>query len=72
MEAHFNDTEVDTMPHRWPANTDYIVWELDVLDRDCTSCGCMMHICDLGNNDLTDISALANCGRLTAERGAVP
>jgi hypothetical protein len=46
MEAHFNDTEVDTMPHRWPANTDYIVWELDVLDRDCTSCGRMMHICD--------------------------
>ena len=46
MEAHFNDTEVDTMPHRWPANTDYIVWELDVLDLDCTSCGRMMHICD--------------------------
>jgi hypothetical protein len=46
MEAHFNDTEVDTMPHRWPADTDFIVWELDVLDRDCASCGRMMHICD--------------------------
>ena len=34
------------MPHRWPADTDYSVWELDVLDRDCTSCGRMMHICD--------------------------
>ena len=34
------------MPHRWPADTDYIVWELDVLDRDCASCGRMMHICD--------------------------
>ncbi|MGZ3472505.1 MAG: hypothetical protein ACXVA6_21285 [Isosphaeraceae bacterium] len=46
MEAHFNDTEVDTMPHRWPADTDFIVWELDVLVRDCASCGRMMHICD--------------------------
>ena len=34
------------MPHRWSADTDYIVWELDVLDRDCASCGHMMHICD--------------------------
>jgi hypothetical protein len=34
------------MPHRWPADIDYIVWELDVLDRDCASCGRMMHICD--------------------------
>src|SRR5208337_579228 len=46
METHWNDTEVDTMPHRWPADTDYIVWELDVLDRDSASCGRMMHICD--------------------------
>jgi hypothetical protein len=46
MEVYFNDTEVDTMPHRWPADTDYIVRELDVLDRDCATCGRMMHICD--------------------------
>ena len=46
MEAHRNDTEVDTMPHRWPDDTDYILWELDVLDRDCASCGRMMHVCD--------------------------
>ena len=24
----------------------YVVWELDVLDRDCAFCGRMMHICD--------------------------
>ena len=34
------------MPHRWPADTDFRLWELDVLDRDCASCGRMMHICD--------------------------
>ena len=34
------------MPHRWPADTDFRFWELDVLDRDCASCGRMMHICD--------------------------
>ena len=34
------------MPHRWPADTDFRLWELDVLDRDCASCGGMMHICD--------------------------
>src|SRR4051795_12460203 len=37
------------MPHRWPADTDYIVWDLDVLDRDCAFCGRMMHICDHRN-----------------------
>ena len=46
METHWNTTEVDTMPHRWPADTDFRFWELDVLDRDCASCGRMMHICD--------------------------
>ncbi len=46
MEPHRNGTEVDTMPHRWPDDTDYILWELDVLDRDCASCGRMMHVCD--------------------------
>jgi hypothetical protein len=34
------------MPHRWPADTDFILWELDLLDRQCASCGRMMYICD--------------------------
>ena len=42
METHWNTTEVDTMPHRWPADTDFRFWELDVLDRDCTLCGRMI------------------------------
>src|SRR4051794_24591929 len=39
-------TEVGTMAYRWPADTDFSLWELDVLDRDCPACGRMMHICD--------------------------
>src|SRR4051812_39600870 len=27
-------------------DTDFSFWELDVLDRDCSTCGRMMHICD--------------------------
>jgi hypothetical protein len=34
------------MPHRWPADTDFAYWELDVLDRNCPVCGRKMHICD--------------------------
>ena len=34
------------MPHVWPSDTDFALWELDVLDRDCPACGRMMHICD--------------------------
>ena len=34
------------MPHRWPKDTDFACWELDVLDRNCPVCGRMMHICD--------------------------
>jgi hypothetical protein len=34
------------MPHHWPEDTDFALWELDVLDRDCPACGRMMHICD--------------------------
>jgi hypothetical protein len=34
------------MPHRWPDDTDFALWELDVLDRDCALCGRRMHICD--------------------------
>ncbi len=38
--------EVGTMPYDWPADTDFALWELDVLDRNCPACGRMMHICD--------------------------
>jgi hypothetical protein len=38
--------EVSTMPYKWPADTDFALWELDVLDRVCPACGRMMHICD--------------------------
>jgi len=34
------------MAYHWPADTDFALWELDVLDRDCPVCGRMMHICD--------------------------
>jgi len=44
--AHSLDTDVSTMPHRWPEDTDLALWELDVLDRDCAYCGRRMHICD--------------------------
>ena len=38
--------EVGRMPYKWPADTDFALWELDVLDRDCPACGRMMYICD--------------------------
>jgi hypothetical protein len=31
--------EVITMPYRWPEDTDFALWELDVLDRACSVCG---------------------------------
>jgi hypothetical protein len=34
------------MPYHWPADTDFALWELDVLDRDCPVCGRMMYVCD--------------------------
>jgi hypothetical protein len=34
------------MPYSWPADTDFALWELDVLDRDCPACGRRMYICD--------------------------
>jgi hypothetical protein len=34
------------MPYLWPADTDFALWELDVLERACPVCGRMMHICD--------------------------
>jgi hypothetical protein len=39
-------TEVGRMAYRWPADTDFSLWELDVLDRDCPVCGRRMYICD--------------------------
>jgi hypothetical protein len=34
------------MPYRWPEDTDFAQWQLDVLDRDCPACGRKMHVCD--------------------------
>jgi hypothetical protein len=34
------------MPYDWPEDTDFALWELDVTDRNCPSCGRMMHVCD--------------------------
>jgi hypothetical protein len=34
------------MPYHWPKDTDFALWELDVLDRDCLVCGRRMYICD--------------------------
>jgi hypothetical protein len=34
------------MPHHWQEDTDFALWELDVLDRDCPHCGHRMYICD--------------------------
>jgi len=37
---------VDTRPYNWPADTDFALWELDVLDRDYPICGHMVYRCD--------------------------
>jgi hypothetical protein len=34
------------MPYDWPEETDFASWELDVLERNCPTCGRMMHVCD--------------------------
>jgi hypothetical protein len=34
------------MPYRWPDDTDFALWELDVLDRACPTCGRTMYVCD--------------------------
>ena len=34
------------MPYDWPEDTDFALWELDVLERNCPACGRMMHVCD--------------------------
>jgi hypothetical protein len=46
LAAHPHDTDVRTTPDRWPDDTDFVRWELDVLDRDCAFCGRRMSICD--------------------------
>src|SRR5512143_331825 len=38
--------EIGTMPYTWPEDTDFALWELDVVERRCPSCGRMMHVCD--------------------------
>jgi hypothetical protein len=38
--------EIGAMPYQWPKDTDFALWELDVLDRDCPVCGRRMYICD--------------------------
>jgi hypothetical protein len=38
--------EVGWMPYAWPEDTDFALWELDVLDRDCPACGRKMYVCD--------------------------
>jgi hypothetical protein len=38
--------EVGRMSYAWPEDTDFALWELDVLDRDCPFCGHMMYVCD--------------------------
>src|SRR3954467_14548367 len=39
-------TELGRVSYQWPADTDFALWELDVLDRNCPACGRLMHICD--------------------------
>jgi len=42
----FMVTEFGRMAYQWPADTDFALWELDVLDRNCPACGRRMHVCD--------------------------
>jgi hypothetical protein len=46
IDGWFMVTEVGGMAYQWPADTDFALLELDVLDRDCPVCGRMMYICD--------------------------
>src|SRR3954465_12167648 len=34
------------MAFTWPKDLEFTPWDLDVIERDCPSCGRMMHICD--------------------------
>jgi hypothetical protein len=40
------DMESGRMPYSWPKDTDFALWELDVLERDCQVCGRRMYVCD--------------------------
>mgnify|MGYP003701353687 CR=1 FL=1 len=44
--GRFTITEFGRMAYQWPADTDFSLWELDVLDRNCPVWGRMMPICD--------------------------
>jgi hypothetical protein len=34
------------MSYAWPEDTDFALWDHDVLDRDCPTCGRRMYVCD--------------------------
>jgi len=34
------------MPYAWSEDTNFALWELEVLDRTCAVCGRMMYVCD--------------------------
>jgi hypothetical protein len=34
------------MPYAWPEDSDLALWELDIRDHGCATCGRMMHVCD--------------------------
>src|SRR3954454_15044159 len=42
----YHSLEVGRVPYAWPEDTDFALWELEVLDRDCPFCGRMMYVCD--------------------------
>jgi hypothetical protein len=46
IDGWFVVMEVGRMAYRWPEDTGFALWELDVLDRDCPVCGRRMYICD--------------------------
>jgi hypothetical protein len=34
------------MPYRWPDDTDFALWDLEVQERSCPVCQRLMHVCD--------------------------
>jgi hypothetical protein len=46
IDGWFVVRELGRMAYHWPADTDFALWELDVIDRSCPACGRRMHICD--------------------------
>jgi hypothetical protein len=45
MDFH-QGMEAGKMPYAWPKDTDFALWELDVLDGNCPVRGRMMYVCD--------------------------